>query len=150
MSFLPPSFVQKNRSHKIKAYKVVVLILWICCLVLFIIYTFQQGKNRILNAEHVNSNKVSKASKVNVVNTKDVLSITTFKKFLINLEKNIPYKTLSIDGKRLNIELIIENMLQYYEIADLIENKYEYKILYLSLPFDNNGTLYFKMSIEVM
>lgn len=150
MSFLPPSFVQKNRSHKIKAYKVAVLILWLCCLVLFIIYTFKQGKNKILNAAHLNSSKLSKTSTVKVANSKDILSITTFKKFLINLEKNIPYKTLSIDGKRLNIELIIENMLQYYEIADLIENKYEYKIIYLSLPFDNNGTLYFKMLIEVM
>ena len=150
MNFLPPSFVQKNCSHKIKAYKVVVVILWICCLVLFIIYTFQQGKKKSLNAGHLNSSKVSKTSTVNVVNTKDILSITTFKKFLINLEKNIPYKTLSIDGKRLSIELIIENMLQYYEIADLIENKYGYKILYLSSPFDNNGTLHFKMLIEVI
>jgi hypothetical protein len=150
MNFLPPSFVQKNRNHKIKAYKVVVVILWISCLVLFIIYTFQQGKNKILNARHLNNSKGSKTSIVNVVNTKDILSITTFRKFLINLEKNIPYKTLSIDGKRLNIELIIDNMLQYYEIADLIENKYGYKILYLSSPFDINGTLHFKMLIEVI
>jgi hypothetical protein len=150
MNFLPPSFVQKNRNHKIKVYKVVVLILWISCLVLFIIYTFQQGKNKILNDRRLNSSKGSKTSIVNAVNTKDILSITTFRKFLISLEKNIPYKTLSIDGKRLNIELIIDNMLQYYEIADLIENKYGYTILYLSSPFDINGTLHFKMLIEVI
>jgi hypothetical protein len=150
MNFLPPSFVQKNRSHKTKAYKIIVLILWIFCLVLFIIYTFQQGKNKILNEGHLNSSKVSKTSTVNVVNVKDILSISTFEKFLINLEKSIPYKSLSINGKQLNIELIIENMLQYYEIADLIENKYGYKILYLSSPFDNNGTVHFKMLIEVI
>jgi Ca2+/Na+ antiporter len=149
LNFLPPSFEKKNRNRKIKVYKAVVLVLWICCLALFIIYTFQHHKNKILNTRNINSSKETKPSVVNAANSKHILSINTFKKFLLSLEKDIPYKTLSIDGKLINIESIIESKSQYYEIINLIENKYEYKILYLSSPFDNNETLQFKMIIEV-
>ena len=150
MNFLPQSFEKKNRRDKINSYKVVVLILWICCLALFIIFTFQNNKNKTLNTAIVNSDKGNKASIVNVSNSKNTLSINTFKKFSINLEQKMPFKTLSIEGKRLNLELIIDNKLQYYEIIDLIENSYGCKILYLSSPFDNNGTLQFKILIEVI
>jgi hypothetical protein len=149
INFLPPSFKKKNISHKIKAYKAVVLIFWICCLVLFIIYTFQLDRIKTLNTRTVNNSEENKTTNVSSANVKNILSISTFKKILIGLEKDIPYKTLSIDGKRANIELIINSKQQYYEIIDLIENKYGYKILYLSSLIDNNETLQFKIIIEV-
>jgi hypothetical protein len=149
INFLPPSFKKKNINLKIKAYKAVVLIFWICCLTLFIIYTFQLDRIKTLNTGIINNSKEKKTSDLNTVNTKNTLSINTYKKFLIGLEKDIPYKTLSIDGKRLNIELIIDSKLQYYEIIDLIENKYGYKIIYLSSSFDENETSQFKVIIEV-
>ncbi|MCM0650383.1 hypothetical protein NBE98_18640 [Clostridium swellfunianum] len=150
LNFLPQSFEDRRRSEKIKFYKTIVLLLWICCLVLFILYTFFSNKNKAYNSKNGSIHIGGKLPSLNAGKIKDLKAIETLNTFLSVIEKSIPYKKLSITEDRLELEIKIEDKNQYYEIIDLIESKYKYKILYLSTLTDNNGSLEFKISFEVM
>jgi hypothetical protein len=146
LNFLPENLERKYISKKINIYKIAVLILWIVCLILFMVYSFYNNKSRTLkSADTINGNKIEASPII----SKNTLTINTLKTFLTNMKKDISFKTLTINNKRLEIESEIESRQKYYEIIDIIENKYKCNILYLTSPVDNNGTLQFKMLIEV-
>ncbi len=149
LNFLPPRIEKKYILQKMQTYKIAVLVLWICCLILFVIYMFFYNKNKDLRKEIIYNNDLAKTVATNNLPSKKTVSINTLKRLISEIENGLPYKALSIDDKKAEIKLVVEKKEQYYEIINLVENKVGFKILYLSTLYDNNGLFEFKMLVEV-
>jgi hypothetical protein len=150
LNFLPQSIERKYFANKIRAYKLVVLALWICCLILFIIYNFYFNKNAIQNSVTYSSTELTGKSALDSTPARNIISIGTFNKFIMNLEADIPYSVLSIDGKKISLEISVNSKDQYYRIVELIENKPGCRVLHLSSPEENNGFFEFRIIVEVV
>lgn len=149
INFIPPSLEKNRLKNKIKFYKAITLIMWLCCLLLFILYAFQSNKNKALGKIIEGNSAENKISVHETSDNKKALGITTLNKFLLNLQGNIPYKAMSINDRKVDMEIVVDSRSKYYEILDLIENKCEYKILSLSPPVSGDGLITFKILIEV-
>lgn len=150
LNFIPKSFQDRYTNLSIKKLKNIILTLWIFCLVLFAGFNYLKNKNEKLNNQ--NEYKISyvnePSSNNNKANIRDN-TLNSLEKFLQMPQKDLYYKSASITDKEINLDLIIKDVKQYYQMVENIESSTEYKILYLSPLNDKNNILNFQMIVEV-
>jgi hypothetical protein len=149
LNFIPLSLSRKQEQKKVKLYKTVVLALWSVCLILYIVYIFNYYKNKTSDVNTHKSLMEDNSASIGLSINKRYGAINTLNKFIINVDHNLNYSSATIEDKSIDLELIVDNMVQYYEIIDLIENKFGYKILQLTSPVKYNESFKFKILIEV-
>jgi hypothetical protein len=151
LNFMPETLKKKYECNKIQKYKITILLLWIICLLLFISYTIAYNKGKLSNSfVKKNDNIISNLSEYNFNSGKNTHSIITLRELLDNLEKELPYETMMLNDRRVDLELALSDEEQYYKIIDFLENKAGYKILYLSPLYTFEEKIKFKISVEVV
>lgn len=138
-------------SIRIKKYKTCILILWAFCILLYVILLYGKNRNNSLAEKNklAYSYNLSETSITKTKIEKENSTLHSFKKFLLDLNSNLYYKSVEIKDNIISVDLIISDKTQYYNIVKKIEDSHEYSIVYLSPLYDKDNILNFKFMLEV-
>ncbi|SKA76851.1 hypothetical protein SAMN05428976_102372 [Clostridium sp. USBA 49] len=137
-------------SLKIKNIEKYILLLWIGCIIMFLLFMYNKNKNNktmeIYNANYREmSNTILNQSNI----YKNNKTLNNFKNFIINFNDNLNYKDVNIKENIIDINLSVNNKQEYINFIEKIEKFNIYKIIFLS-PLNNDGEKFnFTISLEV-
>jgi hypothetical protein len=147
-NFMPLMLKEKYETRNMKVYKAVSVLLWVVFLVSFLYGIFNYNKYRDLS-EKLKQQNMSKSFISEKAYSKNVQSISSFKKFIEYFEDDILHRNVEISDRQIYLLFTVKDEEELIKIADFVENNIGYKILSLSPVNDENYRNSFEIIIEV-
>jgi hypothetical protein len=150
LNFLPRYYKERYFLLAVKKFKAYIFILWILCILLFLLSLHSDDKIKKLEnniQSNIDSN-VDQFIRNKNESKKRNRTFTTFEEFLESLNSYVVYNSIIIADRQINLDLIAESKFKYYETVEKIESLDQYKILSLTPLYEENGALKFKILLE--
>lgn len=151
LNFMSGQIKSKYTGLKLNKIKKVIFLLWIICVLLYLIYAYLNNRIKVkeINISTAEEQNRAAAQLQKSKFTKKLDTINTLEKFLKDDNINNCSEAIVISDHKLDLNIEVNNEEEYYNIIRKIEACEDYKILNLSLVDNKSNKLIFRVTLEV-